>query len=185
MSENDPTGRRLGDDGAKMDSGKAPVFTGLLAYFPRALQAVAEVSAAGIAKGYAPMSWRAVPNGFERYSDALLRHVLKEAMDPPRPADEPPLDNGTGGTGLPHAALAAWNALARLELMLRGDAALGGREGSMIGAGQVLAAWKSGVQDALNAVRFNDFGDLMPKSDVLKRVETLLLGAERKEGTNG
>ena len=64
-------------------------------------------------------------------------------------------------------------------------AALGGREGSMIGAGQVLAAWKSGVQDALNAVRFNDFGDLMPKSDVLKRVETLLLGAERKEGTNG
>ena len=114
MSEADPTGRQLGADGAKMDAGKPLVYSGLLAYFPRALVAVAEVSAAGQKKGYAPMSWRAVPDGFQRYSDALLRHVLKEATGTGA-------DSGEGGTGLPHAALAAWNALARLELMLRGE----------------------------------------------------------------
>ena len=112
--ETSSDGIPIGADGCKLDKGKAPVFTGLLEYFPRALRAVAEVSAAGIRKGYAPMSWRAVPGGFKRYSDALLRHVLKEAMGTCDDTDE-------GGTGLPHAALAAWNALARLELMLRGE----------------------------------------------------------------
>lgn len=108
--EKSTDGVPLGADGCKLDAGKAPVYSGVLAYFPRALAAVAEVSAAGIRKGYAPMSWRGVQDGVQRYSDALARHLLRENTH-----DK---DDGPGGTGLPHMALAAWNALARLELML-------------------------------------------------------------------
>lgn len=110
-TERDPTGRRLGEDGAKLDQGKAPVVTGCFHYFPRALKAVAMVSKAGIDKGYAPGSWRTVPNGLERYLNALGRHLLDEGW-------EGLYDSGPGGTNVLHAAQDAWNSLARLERML-------------------------------------------------------------------
>jgi hypothetical protein len=105
--ESDPTGRQPNTPGAKLDAGKAPVLRGVIQYFPRALMAVSEVSAHGAAK-YTWKGWEDVPDGIERYGDALARHLVKEAMGP--------LDEDSGFL---HAAHAAWNALLRLELILR------------------------------------------------------------------
>ncbi|MFJ1257877.1 dATP/dGTP diphosphohydrolase domain-containing protein [Cupriavidus sp. CuC1] len=108
MSERDPTGRNPHEPGAKLDAGKAPVRRGLLEYFPRACMAVAQVSASGAAK-YAWNGWEQVPNGVDRYGDAEARHICKAAIEGPVDADY----------GHLHAAHEAWNALARLELLLR------------------------------------------------------------------
>lgn len=90
----------------KYDGGKAPIYRGCLAYFPRAMAGVAAVSAFGASK-YAWNGWLHVPEGFERYSDALVRHLGSEAkgeiLDPE--------------SGLLHAEHACWNANARLELL--------------------------------------------------------------------
>lgn len=96
--------------GVKYDTEKSPVTRGVLQYFPRALEEVAKVSAAG-AKKYAWNGWKTVPDGITRYSDALGRHLLAEGQSA--------YDDGPDGTGCLHAAQVAWNALARLELILR------------------------------------------------------------------
>lgn len=96
----------MSGSGVKYDADKAPVVRGALQYFPRALTEVAKVSAAGAQK-YAWNGWRTLPDGFARYSDALGRHLLAEC-DGALDAD----------TGCLHAAQVAWNALARLELLL-------------------------------------------------------------------
>lgn len=106
--ESDPTGRKPNEPGAKLDAGKAPVRRGLLEYFPRACIAVAEVSASG-AKKYTWNGWEAVPGGVDRYGDAEVRHICKAAI-------EGKVDQDYGHL---HAAHEAWNALARLELLLR------------------------------------------------------------------
>lgn len=108
LHERDPSGRPPTAPGAKLDHGKAPIMRGVVAYFPRALAAVADVSAYGAAK-YTWGGWESVPDGVARYSDAMGRHLLAESS-------EGPVD---GATGLSHAAQTTWNALARLELMLR------------------------------------------------------------------
>jgi hypothetical protein len=108
VSELDPTGRDPRTPGAKLDAGKSPVLRGAIHYFPRALAAVADVSDAG-ARKYTWNGWESVPDGVARYGDALGRHILKEAIEGPNDLD----------TGLLHAAHAAWNCLARLELILR------------------------------------------------------------------
>jgi hypothetical protein len=97
-----------GNPGArKDDQGKAPVVRGVLGYFPRAIKAVAQVSDFG-AKKYAWGGWLHVVDGFIRYTDGLGRHLVEEGIQ--ETDDE---------SGLLHAAHAAWNALARLELKLR------------------------------------------------------------------
>lgn len=106
--EIDPNGKAQHEPGAKMDSGKAPIMQGVIQYFPRALQAVSMVSLVG-AKKYAWKGWESVSDGFNRYSDALGRHLLAENT-------EGLIDNDTQQL---HAAQVAWNALARLELKLR------------------------------------------------------------------
>ena len=106
--EADPTGRNPHEPGAKLDAGKACAFRGAIDYFPRAILSVAAVSTFGASK-YAWKGWETVPEGFERYSDAMVRHLLAEGQGEATDND----------SGLPHAAHAAWNALARLELMLR------------------------------------------------------------------
>jgi len=92
----------------KYDGGKSPVFRGALAYFPRAISAVAAVSAFGASK-YAWKGWEGVPDGFNRYSDAMVRHLAYEGQGEILDPD----------SGLLHAAHAAWNSLARLELLLK------------------------------------------------------------------
>jgi hypothetical protein len=106
--ELDPAGKSPHTPGAKLDSGKSPVFRGLFDYFPRACMAVSDVSEAG-AKKYTWKGWESVPDGYARYSDAMSRHILKKAIEGDNDSD----------TGLLHDAHIAWNALAVLELKLR------------------------------------------------------------------
>lgn len=108
MPQSDPTGRDQHEMGAKLDAGKAPVLRGVLQYFPRALRAVSMVSLAG-SKKYAWKSWETVPDGIARYGDAMGRHILAEEIEGPVDAETQRL----------HAEQVAWNALARLELILR------------------------------------------------------------------
>lgn len=105
--EYDPTGKAPGEPGAKLDAGKPPVYRGCIAYFPRALEAVADISAIGAEK-YTWEGWRTVPDGLNRYSDALGRHATREKYEGLYDPDTKKL----------HAAHLAWNALARLELIL-------------------------------------------------------------------
>ena len=106
--EVDPFGKNPHDAGSKLDAGKPCVYRGAIAYFPRAIEAVAAVSTFGASK-YTWKGWETVPDGFERYSDALGRHLIAEGSGEV-------LDSGSD---LLHAAHVAWNALARLELLLR------------------------------------------------------------------
>lgn len=93
--------------GAKCDMGKVRVglmFKG----FARALLSVAEVVTYG-AKKYTPMGWVQVPDAFDRYDDAKGRHMLEGYItDKDEESD------------LLHLQHEAWNALAKLELYLRG-----------------------------------------------------------------
>ncbi len=69
MTEFDPTGRDQHQPGAKLDGGK--IKAGLvLGGFHRALLAVAAVGTYGATR-YTPKGWEAVPNGQERYEDAM------------------------------------------------------------------------------------------------------------------
>jgi hypothetical protein len=108
ISEADPTGRQPHEPGAKLDAGKPPVLRGVIQYFPRALCEVSKVSEYGAIK-YAWKGWESVPDGVDRYGDAMARHIVGESI---HGAIDPETD-------LLHAAQVAWNALARLELMLR------------------------------------------------------------------
>lgn len=106
--EGDPNGIPANSPGSKMDAGKAPIIRGALQYFPRALEMVAGVSLYGATK-YTWNGWESVSDGVARYSDAMGRHLIGESIDGPIDPE----------TDLLHAAQVAWNALARLELMLR------------------------------------------------------------------
>lgn len=103
--ESDPNGVAQHAHGAKLDSGKPDA--SLLLMFGKALEAVAEVGTFGAEK-YTRGGWQGVKDGINRYTAALLRHIFKEHYE-------------TMDRDLPvmHAAQVAWNALARLELMLR------------------------------------------------------------------
>ena len=92
----------------KHDSGKSPVFRGVFKYFPKALKAVADISAMG-AKKYSWGGWKdsATFADVHRFEDALGRHLLNEHVE----GWYDPESN------LLHAAHAAWNALAKLELL--------------------------------------------------------------------
>lgn len=101
-------GNALPPGAIKYDGGKPPVYRGVIAYFPRAIQGVATVSGFGAAK-YAWGGWNHVPDAIDRYSDALVRHIIAEGagevLDPE--------------SGLPHAHHIAWNTLAIAELKER------------------------------------------------------------------
>ena len=109
----DPTGKvhlstaNLHVPGAKDD--KAKPMAGVLLDFSRALQTVVDVGTYG-AKKYTRTGWATVPEGSQRYIDAMMRHLLAMDVDP---------DGLDKETGLPHLAHVAWNALAVLELQAR------------------------------------------------------------------
>lgn len=111
--ESDPHGKMPNEAGAKLDAGKNRCGLVLLG-FARALQEVSRVGTDGAAK-YTDSGWTEVPDGEARYTDAMMRHLLREAEGEERDPD----------SGAYHAAHAAWNALARLDLMLRRAAARG------------------------------------------------------------
>lgn len=101
------------DHGRKYDQGKPRV--GLrMQDFARALTAVAMVTTFGAQK-YAPGNWLRVDRAQERYTDAMYRHLLSEARGETYDLE----------SGLMHAAHSAWNALARLELLIREEERVG------------------------------------------------------------
>ncbi len=76
-AETDPHGRPAHAPGSKLDTHKTRA--GLaIGGFARALLAVSEVATFG-ARKYRPHGWVAVPDGAERYTDAMYRHLLAEA----------------------------------------------------------------------------------------------------------
>ncbi|MBN2251062.1 MAG: hypothetical protein JW724_03190 [Candidatus Altiarchaeota archaeon] len=105
LHESDPNGLNPHEPGAKLDDGK--VKAGVLMAFGRALNEVARVGTYGANK-YSRHGWERTPDGFERYTDAMYRHLNNERYEP--------IDKETG---LLTAAQVAWNALARLEFMLK------------------------------------------------------------------
>ena len=97
--------------GQKFDGSKRRVIQGFINYFPRAIEAVTEVSEYGTVKynaGKFPTTWKEVVGGIVRYTDALGRHLLEEAKG----------NTHCPESGLMHAKQTAWNAMARLELIL-------------------------------------------------------------------
>jgi dATP/dGTP diphosphohydrolase len=106
-NEKDPLGKGAHEAGAKLDAGKIRADL-VLGGFSRALKEVAKVGTFGANK-YSPNGWKSVPNGRERYSDAMLRHWLDESRGEAVDRE----------SGILHAAHLAWNALARLELMIQ------------------------------------------------------------------
>lgn len=105
--ESDPLGKDAHSPGAKLDAGK-PRPALVLGGFARALLAVSAVGTYGAVK-YTDNGWQEVPNGISRYDDAKLRHWLYEKAGQECDVDTEEL----------HAAHEAWNALARLDLILR------------------------------------------------------------------
>lgn len=103
----DPTGKHQHEPGAKLDHGK-PRIGLVINGFARALGEVGRVGTFGAQK-YTDNGWIQVENGIERYTDAMYRHLLAEARG----------EEIDRETYIRHAAHAAWNALARLDLMLR------------------------------------------------------------------
>jgi hypothetical protein len=96
--------------GTKLDKQK-PRMGLMFCDFAKALTAVAEVTTFGAEK-YTAHGWLTVPNGQERYKSALLRHLVQEASGELRDSE----------SQLLHAAHAAWNALACLELLITAQA---------------------------------------------------------------
>jgi hypothetical protein len=91
----------------KYDSGKPTLIKGGLTYFPNAIALVSAISHFGASK-YAWEGWRHVPNGFDRYTEGLGRHLVLEGSADPMDAE----------SRLPHIGHTTWNSLARCELWL-------------------------------------------------------------------
>ena len=106
VGEVDPNGIDAHSAGAKLDSGKNRIGL-IMDGFSNALWEVGKVGTYGAEK-YSANGWLEVEDGVNRYTDAMYRHLLKEASGYENDAD----------TGLLHAAHSAWNALARLELII-------------------------------------------------------------------
>lgn len=107
LKESDPLGKSPNEAGAKLDAGKNRLGL-VISGFALALQEVGLVGTFGANK-YTANGWQTVPNGIERYTDAMYRHLLKEAAGEHIDPDSEML----------HAAQVAWNALARLNLILQ------------------------------------------------------------------
>lgn len=104
-NEQDPYGKDAKEAGAKLGQGKPDLR--LLLDFAPALIEVTKVLMHGVEK-YSEGGWVETPDGFNRYTSAMIRHLLKEK--------EGMIDKDSG---LLHASQVAWNALARLTFLLR------------------------------------------------------------------
>lgn len=104
--ECDPRGVDPHQPGAKLDAGKNRLGLVLMDFAP-ALIEVGKVGTFGANK-YTPHGWKSVPDGEERYTDAMVRHLTAEWIGEDIDRDSQML----------HAAQVAWNALARLTFIL-------------------------------------------------------------------
>ena len=94
--------------GVKIDLGKPEVYTGAFLSFPLALQEIAKITLKGTKEpGHVLHGWKVVPEGFKRYSEAMGRHLLREAL------------TGDPDEHTFQIATTCWNDLARLEHRLQ------------------------------------------------------------------
>lgn len=98
----DPSLEGRKNDKVRMDL----VMTG----FPLALMEMGKCMTWALTKGYKVDDWHNVPDPVRAYTGAAMRHLLKE-MGGETHDDE---------SKLLHAVHTAWNAMARLEMILRG-----------------------------------------------------------------
>jgi len=110
MTEKDKFGADPAKAPAKLDDGKDEFVLYVLQYFANSLRGVCWVGEYGGRKYY-PHSWVGVENGIQRYSEADMRHFLKETALGKVYDDK--------DSGCAEADMHAWNALARAELMHR------------------------------------------------------------------
>lgn len=92
-------------EGIKYDSGKLRLAE-MMQDFRLPLAAVCQVWEFGADK-YEKSNWKKVDNAVDRYTNALIRHLMEEDA---RPYDEE--------SEILHAAHVAWNALARLYFIM-------------------------------------------------------------------
>ena len=97
--------------GTKLDEGK-PRVAEMIQDFSIPLEYVAKIWAFGADK-YSKGNWKYVENGFNRYSNAMVRHLMAES-------DGHGVDSESE---LLHAGHVAWNALARLHFLLQAQEA--------------------------------------------------------------
>lgn len=95
-------------EGIKHSTNKPKYHTVITKHFPDALRMVVEIAMKSHFGKYAAVdqdwqNFKRVPNAIEEYSDAMMRHLLEDGDD---------------CDALTHAGAAAWNALARLQLMI-------------------------------------------------------------------
>lgn len=94
--------------GVKLDVGKPEVYTGVFQSFPLALQEISRITIEGTKEpGHVLHGWKEVPEGFKRYSEAMGRHLLREAL------------TGDPDEHTFQIATTCWNDLARLEHRLQ------------------------------------------------------------------
>ena len=105
MNEEDPNGVAQHTSGAKLDAGK--IRASLLLDFAKGLEAVANVATFGANK-YTPGGWQHVEDAERRYTDALLRHLIKSRYE-----------GKDSDSDFPHWWHIAWNALAIVTLQER------------------------------------------------------------------
>ena len=91
------------EEGLKYDNGKPRIYE-MIEDFKEPLIEVAKVWAFGADK-YAKHNWAYVDNALDRYSNALIRHMLEG-------------DTKDQESELLHASHVAWNALARLHFII-------------------------------------------------------------------
>lgn len=104
-AETPEIGKATTEVGIKYDSNK-PQLAECFIDFEKSLQEVCKVWEFGKDK-YGKSNWKSVAGGYERYSNALMRHMLKEETEVNDPE-----------TKLLHASHVAWNALVRLYFLL-------------------------------------------------------------------
>ena len=92
--------------GAKYDEGK-PRLAEMIIDFKEPLLELCKVGEFGADK-YSKSNWKLVDNGRDRYTNAMLRHLVQE--------DDNPVDNESR---LLHASHIVFNALARLYFILQ------------------------------------------------------------------
>lgn len=104
----------------KFDGGKPPVVTGFMWRWPRAIKEVAKVSAVGAEKYDVVLpdnNCLNVPDGYNRYANAIGRHLLDMAIDGPMNIEKggslPP-----EGREVYHLAQMIWDGLTVLERYL-------------------------------------------------------------------
>ena len=107
IPEIDPKGLKQNDPGAKLDAGK-PLPALVIGSFAPGLLEVVKVGTDG-ARKYTPDGWKSVPDGPNRYMEALWRHLMAHMAGEIR---DPQSKHR-------HMAHVCWNALAYLTLTFK------------------------------------------------------------------